>query len=59
MKFLKQILDLVKGILLWLLVLHAPLLGDLDLLLCAVFPRFVPAGLVVSLKVKCEEKIRL
>ena len=49
---LKQFFDLVKGILVLLLILDAPLLGDLDLLLSAVFPGLVPAGLVVSLKVK-------
>jgi len=46
---LKQFFDLVKGILVLLLILDAPLLGDLDLLLRAVFPGFVPAGLVVGL----------
>merc|ERR1712088_186462 len=49
---LKQFLDPVEGILLFLLVLHlldTPLLGHLDLLLGAVFPGFVPAGLVVGL----------
>ena len=57
--FLKEFLDLVKSILLVVLTLDAPLLSHLDLLLGAVFPGFVPTGLVVSLKVKCEEKIRL
>merc|ERR1712088_621500 len=49
---LKQFLDPVEGILLFFLVLDlldTPLLGHLDLLLGAVFPRFVPAGLVVGL----------
>merc|ERR1712088_534140 len=49
---LKQFLDPVEGILLFFLVLDlldTPLLGHLDLLLGAVFPGFVPAGLVVGL----------
>merc|ERR1712088_87665 len=49
---LKQFLDPVEGILLFFLVLDlldTPLLGHLDLLLGAVFPGFVPAGLVEGL----------
>ena len=40
-------------------MLDTPFLGNLDLLLGAVFPGFVPAGFVEGLKVKYKEKIRI